>query len=976
MIKIKYLFFLLIIPFLFIPSVYAQTITQLEFSDRIDYGNGTFTFESKQQRINNGTHWVDYILTENSTTYKIESAQKSMIFHKTGCNAIFYPPGLITMGSQPEISSESSIIHHKNLTANNEWEYIPNVNNAICTNTITEGDGFIQLESNKTNTNEATFSTKYIKNEGNPIKVLLTVVNENPSWTNNTMGFIETIHIPDTITMNGTDYHVPSNNGTFFDHQFFNDTISIPIKLGDVTHYYTDDGINNLWGATLFYIDGQSKITFDYSFNDIPTPVGSAFEIDPTFSGASPTNDGHVSDADNDNTCELVPASFGVTNGSALMDVGVAQTSQVNDCFRTFISWDISSIPNSAIVTDSKFKFDVDSIQGFGPGTCDYISLDENPNSRTLAQIWSDINGGTTMVSADAECDTVGSNKEVDLTSVGDAEIQSKITSGNFFGMGIIQTGDAGMALGGTREYAILSAVEDGTATPPPTLEITYTLGIPDPPTVVTAIANTTDVDIDFNDSISPNVTRYFVQRSTGASWTVVGETPNGTTFFKDLNVPLNTLFNYSVITENGTVIPVNSSASINATVTTNDVPDVPTGLSGQYEGTNKINIQWISPVDIGEGSPTTGLTIVNYTVFAQNFTAGEPFFLSGNTTNVFFNQTSVTFPDRFNFLVKACNEVGCGSNSTVLFIGTPDPPDAVNDLDFYDLEFDSVILNWTEPGLGGGTLQGYQVNFTTPHAEPLTILVADTESSFTEYMVSSLTELTNYSFRVSAINEVGKNATGNILNITTLDDFVEENFTVGEIGEPPDQEVNATNTDVIPIMFERIDVNSTTVMLNITYASNIELACEFGYKFAMTESFFEDPLDEVDIGGGKVETSFLFLDFENEVVDVFCWNEVNNQSASYILVQQNFPLLQQIQSFRDGEYGTDGMFGVLDLITLMVVILSMLGFNRVNETVGALFNLIFIGALSFFEIIELSTTIFSAIALVVMLAIITTRKQ
>ena len=69
------------------------------------------------------------------------------------------------------------------------------------------------------------------------------------------------------------------------------------------------------------------------------------------------------------------------------------------------------------------------------------------------------------------------------------------------------------------------------------------------------------------------------------------------------------------------------------------------------------------------------------------------------------------------------------------------------------------------------------------------------------------------------------------------------------------------------------------------------------------------------------------------------------------------------------------GSFVVLDMVTLIVIIVSMIGFNRVNETVGALFNIIFRGALAFFEIIELSTTIFAAIALVLMLVIITTRK-
>lgn len=495
------------------------------------------------------------------------------------------------------------------------------------------------------------------------------------------------------------------------------------------------------------------------------------------------------------------------------------------------------------------------------------------------------------------------------------------------------------------------------------------------------------DVLLEWADS-GINITDYKIDRNgTEIISSLLIEHGNITTkAFIDNSTSLGTHFLYNVSginAPNGSLSIVGNSTTSNL-VKTNDVPsqvlNVIADLANFFT-LNQIELSW-TQANNGSGNPLgIGVNLTETRVYSKNITDGDGFIL---TTTLLatspppteYNDTNIIIPNDYSYVLSSCNVLGCGPNSTEVFADSVDFPDAIFDLLFYDLTFQSLVLNWTQPFLGGGSLQdGYQINFTTPHAEPLTIIIADTESSFTEFTVSGLTELTNYTFRVSAINQAGLNTTGLKLNITTLDDFVEENFTVGDIGEFPDTELNATNINIIAIVFERIDVNDTTVRLNVTYASNIDLACEFDYKFAQTDSFFDAPLDTVNIGGGQVETSFLFLDFDNEVVDVFCWNEINNQSASFILTQTNFPLLQQVQAFRDGDFGTEGMFGVIDMITLMVIIISMIGFNRVNETVGALFNIIFIGALSFFGIIELSTTIFSAIAVVLMLVIITTRK-
>ena len=230
---------------------------------------------------------------------------------------------------------------------------------------------------------------------------------------------------------------------------------------------------------------------------------------------------------------------------------------------------------------------------------------------------------------------------------------------------------------------------------------------------------------------------------------------------------------------------------------------------------------------------------------------------------------------------------------------------------------------------------------------------------------MGNLAQDSPYSFRVSVWTNNTNNATGNIVNVTTLS---LANFTVGFF------DIEATNLDSRSIKFERIDINTTALYLNVTYPGSFNLTCNFHYKFAMTNTSFFN-LANVPADGSDVQASFLFGGVDNEVIDVICQDVITNVSAPYLITQTNFLFLQQIADFRSGEFGTAGMFGAIDLITLIVVIIGMVGFNRVNESVGAIFFMALVGGLAFFEVIAWPTALTGAIAVVIMLVIASTRK-
>ena len=295
-----------------------------------------------------------------------------------------------------------------------------------------------------------------------------------------------------------------------------------------------------------------------------------------------------------------------------------------------------------------------------------------------------------------------------------------------------------------------------------------------------------------------------------------------------------------------------------------------------------------------------------------------------------------------------------------------------VSDLTATDVRALAVDLDWSTPA-GSVSPDGYEINYTTPWSSNVaTVNVADTNSLTTSATVSGLTGSTQYSFRVGSRLGSFINGSGNVLNITTDVDYTAA-FTPGTFT------TNFTGTDIRQIFFDRTDISSTSLRLNVTATNTINLACNFYYEFAQTNDTYTN-IANTSISSTRDRASFLFNGVDNEVIDVHCWDQYDNSTESrYVITQTNFPFLQVIDNFRNGTYGTHGMFGAIDFVTMIAVIVSMIGFNRVNETVGMIFGLITLGAMSVLSngsIISWASTFTVGFAVLIMWAISTTRKD
>ena len=78
---------------------------------------------------------------------------------------------------------------------------------------------------------------------------------------------------------------------------------------------------------------------------------------------------------------------------------------------------------------------------------------------------------------------------------------------------------------------------------------------------------------------------------------------------------------------------------------------------------------------------------------------------------------------------------------------------------------------------------------------------------------------------------------------------------------------------------------------------------------------------------------------------------------------------MSQITNFSNGTYGTDGDFGALNIVGLFAILISMVGFNRVNPIVGVFLSASLIFALSYFGIISIPIALITVLALVIFLA-------
>ena len=341
---------------------------------------------------------------------------------------------------------------------------------------------------------------------------------------------------------------------------------------------------------------------------------------------------------------------------------------------------------------------------------------------------------------------------------------------------------------------------------------------------------------------------------------------------------------------------------------------------------------------------------IQNSTIY-QHFTIA-PETNNGRASFLFFHETEMFVLDN------------AASPNIIYDYVVPEQIYGVTEVTSRSVEPTVIFLDWEEPYVfPPSILSGYNINYTTPYGDPL-ISIAENHQG-TSIRLPQLSVDNEYSFRVSALSITGHtNASGVITNTTTL-----HPLRLGNL------DVDATNTERVNFIWKDLVRVGESTTATLSYSRIMQLECYYDGKLnrAKVPLPVEPVRDENDDRRDVI--SYTFVNATNDIITIYCDDTLTNNSTRFLIPQQSFLLLEQIESFRSGEYGTDGSFGAFDFVALTVVILAMIGFNRVNETVGIIMSMVIIGITAFLGIFSLEGLALAMVAVFIMLGIAQTRK-
>ncbi len=216
-----------------------------------------------------------------------------------------------------------------------------------------------------------------------------------------------------------------------------------------------------------------------------------------------------------------------------------------------------------------------------------------------------------------------------------------------------------------------------------------------------------------------------------------------------------------------------------------------------------------------------------------------------------------------------------------------------------------------------------------------------------------------------------GGNFTGNIANGTLTSELVIGDITIAV----------ETNPDALPIWYELENVDSSTDVVQVWFDDDAlgPIDCTVEHRLAGTTTNYTS-LSETS-SGSYAYHNFTVTNAGNDVLEWDCWDSTDlDQNNQYALTQNlaangtggnaNVPMFAQINNFTDGLYGSDGDLAGIDLMTMFIVIISMLGFNRTHPGLGVGVMATLLAAAWYFQIIPWTSGMLGMMSLILVFSI------
>ena len=224
------------------------------------------------------------------------------------------------------------------------------------------------------------------------------------------------------------------------------------------------------------------------------------------------------------------------------------------------------------------------------------------------------------------------------------------------------------------------------------------------------------------------------VATPSGTSQTITGLT-NGTTYY----------FKVAAVNSVGTGTETSSVYAVPSASATE--PGVPQSLSGT-RGDTQVALSWSAPSSNG-GTAVTGYKVYQSTDDASFSEVATP---SGTSHTV----TGLTNGTTYYFKVAAVNSVGTGTQTSSVSAVPATTPAAPTSVSATNGNEESVI-SWTAPtNTGGAAITGYKIKCGATSGYPGNATVYHQTNTNTTYTKTGLSNGTQYSIQVAAVNAVG----------------------------------------------------------------------------------------------------------------------------------------------------------------------------------------------------------------------------
>jgi titin len=270
----------------------------------------------------------------------------------------------------------------------------------------------------------------------------------------------------------------------------------------------------------------------------------------------------------------------------------------------------------------------------------------------------------------------------------------------------------------------------------------------PSAPTSLTATPASSEVSLSWSapeDDGGEPIVDYVVQFYSAASgWQTVDDEVSASTSITITGLSNGTEYSFRVAAVNAL-----GSGSISDTVssTPRTVPGQPTSLTAT-PASSEVSLSWSAPDDDG-GNEITGY-------FVEYHDGDESWMLVATVSSAEHVVTGLSNGTEYSFRVSTYNDAGTGPVSSTAVSTPRTTPGAPTALSVDSLGDGEVSLSWAAPSAdGGAVVVDYSVQYSANGGSSWSTF-SDAVSDTTSVTITGLSNGTEYSFRVAAVNSAG----------------------------------------------------------------------------------------------------------------------------------------------------------------------------------------------------------------------------